>query len=159
MLRRSDPRPVSFRNLTGTADPNSTSAADDRYFPNPHHVPGGATLPLLPVGGSPTGGSLLPPPVLPVHERTIPPRRRRSPAGPWGSCIGGSDTAFGREVAVKLLLDSHLDKPELRRRFVEEARITARLQHPGIVPVYEVGEFPSGRPFYVMRLVRRTHPG
>src|SRR5439155_16907748 len=40
------------------------------------------------------------------------------------------------------------------RRFFEEARVTARLDHPGIVPVHEVGRDPEGRPYFAMRLVR-----
>jgi serine/threonine-protein kinase len=70
-----------------------------------------------------------------------------------GVVYRGRDVAFGREVAVKLLLAEHLDNPVLRRRFITEARITAHLQHPDIVPVYEAGEFPDGRPFYSMRLM------
>ena len=43
-----------------------------------------------------------------------------------------------------------------RRRFEREARITARLEHPGIVGVHEAGRWPDGEPFYAMRLVRGT---
>ena len=44
--------------------------------------------------------------------------------------------------------------PDLIARFVREAMVTANLQHPAIVPVYEVGRWPSGEPFYAMKLVR-----
>src|SRR5262249_55069642 len=40
-----------------------------------------------------------------------------------------------------------------RERFLEEARVTGLLQHPGIVPVYEVGELPDTRPFFAMQLL------
>jgi serine/threonine-protein kinase len=134
------------------ADPNATSASDDLYFPNEYHVPNGATLPLAHAGGKAAAGPPPPQPALPVTHG-----RYRLDAeiarGAMGAVYRGRDTTFGREVAVKLLLDTHLGKPELRRRFTEEARITALLQHPGVVPVYEVGEFPEGRPFYVMRLM------
>ena len=73
--------------------------------------------------------------------------------GAMGAVYKGRDSAFGREVAIKMLLPEHLGKRELRRRFAEEARITAHLQHSGIPPVYEAGEFPGGRPFYSMRLM------
>src|SRR6185503_11573938 len=43
--------------------------------------------------------------------------------------------------------------PTAVARFLREARITARLQHPGIVPLYDVGRFPDGTPFYTMRQV------
>ncbi|MBX9624767.1 MAG: protein kinase [Gemmataceae bacterium] len=73
--------------------------------------------------------------------------------GAMGAVHTAVDADFGREVAVKVLLDRHRGKPDLCWRFVSEARITARLQHPGIVPLYELGEFPDGRPYYVMRKV------
>ena len=55
-----------------------------------------------------------------------------------------------RPVALKQLL---VLTPEAEERFVREALLTARLQHPGIVPVYETGRWPSGEPFYAMKLV------
>lgn len=56
----------------------------------------------------------------------------------------------GREVALKELLTN---APRRRLRFAREARVTAQLQHPSIVPVYEIGRWPDGRPFYAMKLV------
>src|SRR5262249_28471250 len=44
--------------------------------------------------------------------------------------------------------------PDSRNRFVQEAEITGNLEHPGIVPVYSLGHFPDGRPFYAMRFIR-----
>jgi WD40 repeat protein len=60
------------------------------------------------------------------------------------------DRELGRDVAVKELLTHG---PISERRFAREARITARLEHPGIVPVYEAGRWPDGTPFYAMKLV------
>jgi serine/threonine protein kinase len=60
------------------------------------------------------------------------------------------DLRLGRVVAVKELLR---DSPEAQRRFALEAAITARLQHPGIVPLYDLGWRGSGAPFYCMKLV------
>src|SRR6202011_43205 len=48
----------------------------------------------------------------------------------------------------------HADQPESRARFVLEAEITGRLEHPGIVPVYGLGAYPDGRPFYAMRFIQ-----
>ncbi len=59
--------------------------------------------------------------------------------GGMGAVLKGRDIDLGRDLAVKVLLESHQDKPELIRRFVEEAQIGGQLQHPGIVPVYELG--------------------
>jgi eukaryotic-like serine/threonine-protein kinase len=70
--------------------------------------------------------------------------------GGMGRIITARDRRLGREVAVKTLLGTNL---ELRRRFEREARVTARLQHPAIVPVYEAGKLASGEPFYAMKLV------
>ena len=56
-----------------------------------------------------------------------------------GAVLKGRDADLGRDLAVKVLLEEHRDKPELVRRFVEEAQIGGQLQHPGIVPVYELG--------------------
>lgn len=70
--------------------------------------------------------------------------------GGMGVIQRARDRRAGREVALKQLL---VDSPHVRRRFEREARVTAQLQHPSIVPVYEVGCWPDGRPFYSMKLV------
>jgi eukaryotic-like serine/threonine-protein kinase len=70
--------------------------------------------------------------------------------GGLGRIVRATDTRLGRTVAVKELLRKS-DAGEAL--FVREALITARLQHPGIVPVMEAGRWPSGEPYYVMRLV------
>ncbi|HTR54102.1 MAG TPA: serine/threonine-protein kinase [Kofleriaceae bacterium] len=70
--------------------------------------------------------------------------------GGLGRVVRAIDMRLGRTVAVKQLLQ-HDEWHE--RRFVREALITARLQHPGIVPVLEAGRWPTGEPYYVMKLV------
>jgi serine/threonine-protein kinase len=74
--------------------------------------------------------------------------------GGMGAILRGRDPALGRELAVKVLLEAHRDKPELVRRFLEEAQIGGQLQHPGVVPVYELGRFDDDRPFFTMKLVK-----
>jgi serine/threonine-protein kinase len=74
--------------------------------------------------------------------------------GGMGAVLKGRDPDLGRDLAVKVLLESHRDKPELVRRFIEEAQIAGQLQHPGIVPVYELGTFPDRRPYFSMKLVK-----
>jgi Flp pilus assembly protein TadD len=74
--------------------------------------------------------------------------------GGMGAVLKGRDPDLGRDLAVKVLLESHHDKPELVRRFVEEAQIGGQLQHPGIVPVYELGAFADRRPYFTMKLVK-----
>ncbi len=70
--------------------------------------------------------------------------------GGMGRILAARDLRVGRPVAVKELLGT---SPQLAARFEREARVTARLQHPGIVPIYEIGRWPDGTPFYTMRMV------
>ena len=72
--------------------------------------------------------------------------------GGMGVVRGAFDELFGREVALKQLLDP-LDE-QLRARFLEEARVTAQLEHPNVVPVHDMGVMPSGEVFFAMKRVR-----
>jgi serine/threonine-protein kinase len=74
--------------------------------------------------------------------------------GGMGAVLKGRDVDLGRDLAVKVLLEQFRDHPEHVRRFVEEAQIGGQLQHPGIVPVYELGTFPDRRPYFAMKLVK-----
>jgi eukaryotic-like serine/threonine-protein kinase len=65
------------------------------------------------------------------------------------------DHDFGRDVALKELRTEQAGNPAVWARFLEEAKITGQLEHPGIVPVYELSRRPEEqRPFYTMRFVR-----
>ncbi|MCG8448791.1 MAG: protein kinase [Pirellulales bacterium] len=64
------------------------------------------------------------------------------------------DEELNREIALKEILSAHADNQENRIRFVREAEITGALEHPGIVPVYSLGQFADGRPYYAMRFIR-----
>jgi serine/threonine protein kinase len=70
-----------------------------------------------------------------------------------GVVYRATDRVLGREVAVKLVREDLIGSA-LAARFAEEARITGRLQHPGIPSVHELGQLPDGRPFLVMKLFR-----
>ena len=74
--------------------------------------------------------------------------------GGMGAIFQGRDLDLGRDLAVKVIREEHRDHPEMVRRFVEEAQIGGQLQHPGIVPVHELGRLPDGRLFIAMKLVR-----
>jgi len=74
--------------------------------------------------------------------------------GGMGVVYRATDSAFGREVAVKLLKDQFGFDSGAFRRFADEARITAQLQHPSVPPVHDFGAMEDGRPFLVMKLVR-----
>lgn len=74
--------------------------------------------------------------------------------GGMGVILKGRDNDLGRDLAVKVLLDSHKDRPDVIQRFIEEAQIGGQLQHPGIAPVYELGQFSDKRPFFSMKLIK-----
>jgi serine/threonine-protein kinase len=80
--------------------------------------------------------------------------RREIARGGMGVVLKGHDVRLGRDLAVKVLLEKHRDNPELVRRFIEEAQIAGQLQHPGVVPVYDMGALPDRRPFFTMKLVK-----
>ncbi|MGE3164902.1 MAG: protein kinase [Planctomycetota bacterium] len=60
---------------------------------------------------------------------------------------------LGRDLALKVLQGRHEDNPQLLLRFIEEAQIASQLQHPGVVPIHELGEH-DGLPYFTMKLVR-----
>ena len=74
--------------------------------------------------------------------------------GGMGVVLRCRDPDLGRELAVKVLRDDLRGNPEMIRRFVEEAQIAGQLQHPGIVPIHELGSFGDDRPYFTMKLVK-----
>jgi serine/threonine protein kinase len=85
-----------------------------------------------------------------LRFRVLRPHAR----GGLGAIFVALDTELHREVALKQILDSHADEERSRRRFLLEAEITGGLEHPGIVPVYGLGTYADGRPYYAMRFIR-----
>ena len=85
---------------------------------------------------------------LPVVDPVVFDQREEIGVGGMGTVLRVIDRRLGREVAIKESRD-----PDLHARFEREVRITARLQHPSIVSIYEAGTFPDGVSFYAMRLV------
>src|SRR6516164_2016655 len=73
--------------------------------------------------------------------------------GGMGAVLRGHDVDLGRDLAVKVLLEKHAHRPEVARRFIEEAQIGGQLQHPGVVPVYDIGRF-GDLPYFTMKLVK-----
>jgi eukaryotic-like serine/threonine-protein kinase len=74
--------------------------------------------------------------------------------GGLGEIFVARDTELDREVALKEIQLDKSHHPDSRLRFLLEAKITGRLEHPGIVPVYGLGHYGDGRPFYAMRFIR-----
>jgi eukaryotic-like serine/threonine-protein kinase len=64
------------------------------------------------------------------------------------------DQELHREVAVKEIQARYADDYTSRSRFLQEAEITGGLEHPGVVPVYSLGVYADGRPYYAMRFIQ-----
>jgi formylglycine-generating enzyme required for sulfatase activity/serine/threonine protein kinase len=90
---------------------------------------------------------------------TLPPQQRfrilRPHArGGLGEVFVARDQELHRDVALKEIQERHAGHPESRARFLLEAEVTGSLEHPGIVPVYGLGRYADGRPYYAMRFVQ-----
>ena len=73
--------------------------------------------------------------------------------GGLGEVFVAEDQELHREVALKEIKREHAQR-DSRSRFLLEAEITGGLEHPGIVPVYGLGTYGDGRPFYAMRFIK-----
>ncbi|HEX7380409.1 MAG TPA: protein kinase, partial [Pirellulales bacterium] len=85
-----------------------------------------------------------------LRYRPVRPHAR----GGLGEVLVAHDEELNREVALKQIQDRFADDEVSRGRFVLEAEITGGLEHPGIVPVYGLGTYRDGRPYYAMRFIR-----
>ena len=74
--------------------------------------------------------------------------------GGMGEVVLAHDEEIGRDVAVKRIHREHSNEAFVR--FLREARIQARLEHPGIVPVYEIGRDADGHPYFTMKRLTGT---
>ncbi len=70
--------------------------------------------------------------------------------GGMGRVVDARDNLLGRRVAVK---QATATDPDSLQRFAREVQITARLEHPAIVPVHDAGTLDTGEPYYVMRKI------
>ncbi|AKJ02215.1 High-affnity carbon uptake protein Hat/HatR [Archangium gephyra] len=101
-------------------------------------------------GSAPGASSAVPEATLPVVDPAHYAISGELAHGGIGRILRARDLRLGRPVAIKEML---APAREAEPRFVAEALVTARLQHPSIVPVYEAGRWPGGEPFYAMKLV------
>ncbi len=79
--------------------------------------------------------------------------RRLLGQGSMGQVYEVWDEELRRSLALKLFTREATDAP-LRARFIEEAQVTSQLDHPGIVPVHDLGFTPAGQPYITMKLVK-----
>ena len=148
---------------------NETMGAFGPTYPplrcDPVTAPGSVRRPrditLLVHGVSPPG----PPDSAPRSDRGVAAMRYRFPTverenydvigevaiGGIGRIRRAREARLGRLVALKELIVEAT--PDAEARFIREALITARLQHPSVIPIYEAGRWPSGELFYAMKLV------
>ncbi|HEY2748429.1 MAG TPA: protein kinase [Polyangia bacterium] len=143
------------RALLASLAPSITGAVDGRA--NTHHEPAldaaHRTAPLTEAPDHAAASAAVAKvvasvlPLVPTERYDV---RDEFARGGLGRIFRAHDRRLGRPVAVKQLIGIGA---EAARRFIREALITARLQHPAIVPIYEAGRWPSGEPFYAMKLV------
>src|SRR5207253_4496445 len=122
----------------------------------PDPTPGGWTRPPL-LRDDPSDHAPLVYPSSPEMPRHSPDRYQllgEIARGGMGVVLKGRDPDLGRDVAFKVLRADLGGKPAAVQRFVEEAQIGGQLQHPGVVPVYDLGRFSDGRPYFAMKLVK-----
>lgn len=74
--------------------------------------------------------------------------------GGMGEVRACNDTHIGREVAIKVIRPGHGSRSDLAKRFLREARVQGQLEHPSIVPVYDLGRDPTGAAYFTMKRVR-----
>jgi serine/threonine-protein kinase len=125
----------------------------------PQHMPKTATPDTVAASTcAPTGGAT---PPLAVADTSVGESRRgrftilkEHAHGGLGKVSVARDDKLRRQVALKEIRPEHGDNPHLRQRFLSEAEITGMLEHPGIVPIYQMDEDVDGRPFYAMRFIQ-----
>lgn len=145
----SGPPPATSPNSTRpfTPDPNATA----HHISDPNTTDAYRSAPAT----SDTGDAS--PQTTASHEPATTGGRYRLGAelarGGMGVVYRAIDTAFWREVAVKVVGPA-LAGSEAERRFVAEARITGRLQHPSVPPVHDLSALADGRPFIAMKLIQ-----
>jgi len=127
------------RDLPDVADPELVASV--RRLADTATIGGSADTGSFPVGVNSTIGGRFR--ILRSHAR-----------GGQGEVFIARDTELNREVALKQIQARYANQPESRSRFLLEAEVTGSLEHPGVIPVYGLGYFDDGRPFYAMRFVR-----
>ncbi|WP_020471030.1 serine/threonine-protein kinase [Zavarzinella formosa] len=131
------PPATGWKPQSGTVGEGGTGS-----IPTPYHASGHATMHA---GGSRKSAV--------QHEGTRFRVLRPHARGGLGEVFVAQDQEINREVALKEILSKHAVDADSRGRFLMEAEITGGLEHPGIVPVYGLGTYSDGRPYYAMRFI------
>ncbi len=134
--------------LSPTKESRGQDIATQVFNPNePAALRGDETMPLnAGQQAAPATGS----PAKDLRFRVLRPHAK----GGLGEVFLAQDQELNREVALKEIQARHAGHMDSRARFLLEAEITGGLEHPGIVPVYALGNYPDGRPYYAMRFIK-----
>jgi eukaryotic-like serine/threonine-protein kinase len=108
------------------------------------------TDPGAPAAATPAGGSSRISPTARAEFHEL----RFHAAGALGEVFMARNAELNREVALKFLKPERSKDPDSLRRFLQEAEVTGRLEHPGVVPIYALGTDAAGAPCYAMRFIR-----
>lgn len=141
------PQPEPFIEVEAGFPSTAAPPDDSSDVLAPVHDFGETALPDADAGGAHT---LDEPEALKQRYRILRPHAE----GGLGRVHVALDQELHREVAFKDIKPQHARRRDAQSRFVVEAEITGGLEHPGIVPVYGLGHYPDGRPFYAMRFIR-----
>jgi tetratricopeptide (TPR) repeat protein/serine/threonine protein kinase len=135
-LRATASVPDELERLTDPSVQAGPSVVDPAQTTTDHGLNGGLPEPLVRAAGT--------------RYRVVRPYAR----GGLGEVFIALDQEVPREVALKEIRKERAHNSDSRGRFVLEAEITGGLEHPGIVPVYGMGRYADGRPFYAMRFIQ-----
>ncbi len=132
--------------------------------PDPSRAQGGSPRPL---GATPATTGDSQPEVAPMPEAQVPLDRSGAfgaegiyedlgvlGSGGMGEVRRVKDKRLGRTLAMKIGHGGLIERPRIRARFIEEAQIGAQLQHPGVIPVHDMGSLPDGRLYFTMREIK-----
>lgn len=138
--------------------PTPPPAEPRRTKPLRRLTPVGGTLQALPMAGEGSGNAHKP---TRHHNRVTRDRYilgRELGSGGGGQVLRAFDRAIGRTVAMKILNNNREGKPhspQTLQRFIAEAQTAGQLEHPNIIPIYDMGVLADGRLYYTMKEVRR----
>ncbi|MBS0266175.1 MAG: protein kinase [Planctomycetes bacterium] len=154
LLQLADPEITGLLTKTQTATPHFDPYATREALPTPPVVPDTLVDPLQTRFGTASNADA-PTNANASHARAERYRILRLHAkGGLGLVSVAEDQELPRQVALKEIQAARAFDQHSRRQFVTEAEITARLEHPGIVPIYGLGQHADGRPYYAMRFIR-----
>ncbi|MFO0759360.1 MAG: protein kinase [Byssovorax sp.] len=155
--------PASRERVAGTVPASPAAlpnAGSSTHLMHPDAIRAGVTMREAPVPSAREpmpSGALVNPTPSPLDDRGFSERYETTGVlgeGGMGIVNLCKDARIGRQVAMKVLLQEAAARADARMRFEREARVQGQLEHPSIVPVYDLGVGPDGIPFFTMKRLR-----